>query len=434
MINKKNKSVFLILLISVFIGLVAGFRPSDEGKMDTKPRVIISTDIGGTDDDDFQSMIHFLMYSDRFNTEGLISSPSYGNGKKKDIQDMIDLYAKDCPKLNAHADFPEPDSLRAVCKQGAFGNAPYTGWRSATEGSEWIIQCARKKASQPLWILVWGGLDDVAQALHDAPDIKNKIRVYWIGGPNKKWSVNSYAYIVKNFPDLWFIENNATYRGLFANISPVDEATANQYYDQHIHGSGSMGKRFENYYKGVIKMGDTPSLLYAMESELENPEKESWGGSFSKIDHSTRRIVNRNTTSNDSVPVYSIIEWHFKGPVITFPDDSSCFALEILGQQWPGYYVGKGNYVARYSPKKSETCTYKTTSKIPGFAVQSGQFVVTNHWPGKRSPDDYPLGTTWYSDRQEADLFLGDQQGGRTIYKWRQKFQDDWARRWAWLQ
>ena len=39
-----------------------------------------------------------------------------------------------------------------------------------------------------------------AQALHDAPDIAPKIRVYWIGGPNKKWGVNGYCYIVENFP------------------------------------------------------------------------------------------------------------------------------------------------------------------------------------------------------------------------------------------
>ena len=60
-----------------------------------------------------------------------------------------------------------------------------------------------------------GRLDDIAQALHDAPEIQNKIKVYWIGGPNKKWSANSYAYIVSNFPDLWFIEVNSSYYGFF---------------------------------------------------------------------------------------------------------------------------------------------------------------------------------------------------------------------------
>ena len=45
-----------------------------------KPRILISTDIGGTDPDDNQSLAHLLMYSDRFQIEGLVSSPSYGKG------------------------------------------------------------------------------------------------------------------------------------------------------------------------------------------------------------------------------------------------------------------------------------------------------------------------------------------------------------------
>ena len=40
-----------------------------------KPRVIVSTDIGGGDPDDFQSMVHYLVYADLFDTEGLVSSP-----------------------------------------------------------------------------------------------------------------------------------------------------------------------------------------------------------------------------------------------------------------------------------------------------------------------------------------------------------------------
>ena len=47
-----------------------------------KPRVLISTDIGGTDPDDNQSMAHLLMYNDLFELEGLVSSPSYGSGSK----------------------------------------------------------------------------------------------------------------------------------------------------------------------------------------------------------------------------------------------------------------------------------------------------------------------------------------------------------------
>ena len=68
-----------------------------------KPRILISTDIGGTDPDDNQSMAHFLMYSNLFTTEGLVSSPSYGNGTKQHLLDMIGLYEQDLPKLAKHA-------------------------------------------------------------------------------------------------------------------------------------------------------------------------------------------------------------------------------------------------------------------------------------------------------------------------------------------
>ncbi len=47
-------------------------------------RVIVSTDIGGTDFDDFQSLVHVLLYADGLDLEGLVSSP-YGPGHKEHI-------------------------------------------------------------------------------------------------------------------------------------------------------------------------------------------------------------------------------------------------------------------------------------------------------------------------------------------------------------
>src|SRR5690606_16532063 len=266
-----------------------------------KPRILISTDIGGTDPDDNQSMAHFLMYSDLFETEGLVSSPSYGNGSVSEILRMIDLYEKDLPKLKKHSDsFPSPEYLRSISKQGRLGAAPYRGYTTATEGSDWIIKCARKESEQLLWGFVWGGLDDVAQALHDASDIQGKIKIYWIDGPNKKWSTNSYAYIVENFPNLWFIENNASYRGFIANYKQMDEFNG-KYYDTFISGRGNLGKDFKNYLDGNTKLGDTPSLLYMMDGDPNDPTKESWGGSFVKFTHSPQVIFDRPTTAQDTV-------------------------------------------------------------------------------------------------------------------------------------
>jgi len=428
-----NKLILLACLLACSIVVIA------QKPVAVKPRILISTDIGGTDADDNQSMIHFLMYSNMFNTEGLISSPSYGNGSKQNLFDMISLYEKDLPRLQKHSrDFPSPESLRAICKQGRHGAAPYKGYTTATEGSDWIIRSARKKSSQPLWVLVWGGLDDLAQALHDAPDISNKIKIYWIGGPNKKWSANSYAYIVENFPGLWFIEVNSSYYGFFSNNGMSDSVKTSNYYNQYIRGAGYMGKDFINYYGGNVKMGDTPSLLYLMDGDPNQPLKESWGGSFEKFNHSARMIFNRNTTLEDTVTVCSIVEFHVRGPKINLPPDSSCFTLAVkagIGEQkWAGYYRGEGNYVVRYAPKQSETLSYNITSAIPGFPQQSGQLVVDNLWPGKARKSDYSLGPHWYTDRTDPALYDGKIQGGITVKKWRQEVLQDWAKRWRWLQ
>ena len=432
MLRKKLKivtSLFLagILFLSTFV------QCSNKEMESPRPRILISSDIGGTDPDDFQSMIHLLMYADLFQIEGLVSSP-FGNGRKKDILDMIDLYEKDFSQLTEHSSgFPKPDLLKSICKQGAIPAAPFKGYDTSTEGSDWIIKCARKSSDQPLWVLVWGGLEDLAQALHDEPGIKEKIKVYWIGGPNKKWSINAYSYIAEHHPDLWMIEANATYRGWFMDSESPKNITGEAYYVNYIQGRGAMGKAFKEYYKGNIKMGDTPSLAYVMNGNPENPFGESWGGNFSQIHHSSRTVFNRNTTTADTVVAYATLEWRFKGPATDIEDDSVCFTLEISNQLWPGYYLGDGLYGVRYSSKKPEICTYLTASSIPELDGQTGQFVSIAPWPGKPGSNDYALGATWYSDRPEPELFLGGQQGARTVSKYREEFLLDWANRWNWI-
>ena len=95
-------------------------------------RVLVSTDIGGTDPDDFQSMVHLLVYADVLDIEGLISSP-FDQGRKEDILRVIDCYEKDYANLKTYSDrYPTPDALRAITKQGETERAPYAGVRRST--------------------------------------------------------------------------------------------------------------------------------------------------------------------------------------------------------------------------------------------------------------------------------------------------------------
>ena len=114
----RNISIKLVpILCGIFCLLF--FSACTNGQETLKPRVLVSTDIGGTDPDDNQSMTHLLMYSDLFELEGLVSSPSFGNGSKEEILRMIDLYEKDFSKLSKHIQgLMTPDELRPLCKQG----------------------------------------------------------------------------------------------------------------------------------------------------------------------------------------------------------------------------------------------------------------------------------------------------------------------------
>jgi hypothetical protein len=430
---KKTILITVLCLVTIRIGA--------QNPVAVKPRILISTDIGCSDPDDNQSMIHLMMYSDKFSIEGLVSSPGGGKGRKEEILRMIDLYEKDFPKLVLHQkELVTPDYLRSIAKQGDYGKNTFEGYSTATEGSDWIIQCAKKKSNQPLWILVWGGLKDLAQALHDSPEIQSNIRVYWIGGPNKKGSANSnsYAYIAENFPNLWFIENNASYYGFFTDKKSTDTIKTTNYYDKYIQASGALGKDFKNYYDGNVKMGDSPSLFYMMDGDPNNPMRESWGGSFEKTNYSPHRLYNRVTNLSDTVAFCTVVEFHLKGPKIDKPIGSSCFWLETIYkdkvQKFSGFYLGNGEYALKYTPKQAETFNYKLTSDIPGFPSQEGQLVVTNLWPGKKSPSDYQLGDNWFTDKGDANLYDGKIQGGKTLSKWRSDILLDWAKRWDWLK
>jgi hypothetical protein len=85
--------LWLVTLLSVALFI----QGRCEAQQKTKPRIVVCSDIGGTDPDDFQSMIHLLMYADKFKVKGLISSP-FGNGRKEHFLRMIDLYEKDLQK------------------------------------------------------------------------------------------------------------------------------------------------------------------------------------------------------------------------------------------------------------------------------------------------------------------------------------------------
>ncbi len=88
-----NPRIFLITLLLSLPGAPAGQAavPSGGALAGERFRVIVSTDIGGSDPDDFQSMVHYLVYADLIDTEGLIASPFHAS-RKRNILEVLDAY------------------------------------------------------------------------------------------------------------------------------------------------------------------------------------------------------------------------------------------------------------------------------------------------------------------------------------------------------
>jgi hypothetical protein len=249
-----------------------------------RPNIIVSTDIGGSDPDDYQSLVHLFLYADRFNLLGLISSPPDA-GRKENIEETIAAYAADFEKLKEHsALFPTPEYLLSITKQGAIDSLQTEVPTALSEGASWIIDKAKENAGQPLYILVWGSITDVAQAVHHDPSIKSNLRVYSIGSWNTVQDPKSRDYLFHNHPDLWWIENNTTFRGMYMGGDTTNSMGNLTFVENNIKDHGALGELFWEKKKD-IKMGDTPSVLYFLNGNINDPESESWGGSFIKTDH-----------------------------------------------------------------------------------------------------------------------------------------------------
>lgn len=391
-------------------------------------RVIVSTDIGGSDPDDFQSMVHYLLYSDLFDTEGLISS-AWGTGRAEHIFEVIDQYEKDYPNLKTYSDnYPTPDYLRSITRQGAIDIAPYCGYTQSNPGSELIIECARKEDDRSLYILGWGLLEDVAQALHDAPDIIDKLRVNYIGGPNKKWGPNAYEYILKNFPDLWMIEDNSTYRGWFNGGDMSGDYGNDTFVAKHALDHGALGEYFAKHLGGVIKMGDTPTVTWLLDGNPEVPEQESLGGRFERVYNRPHRTYDRITTLDDVVEIFEVIEFVFHGPVIDTDENKPVFYMVVSNQKFEGFYCGEGVYKVRFMPKSIGDWSYETESQIAELNGRKGQFRSIAEAKETRMDQGQNL-KNWWTDVLEEDAAEGEHKGAKTVNCNRKRYLDSFAER-----
>jgi len=252
-----------------------------------KSRAIITTDLGGTDPDDKQSMVHLLVSSNLIDIEGLISSQVWSTDPDKTgaILEVLNGYEQVYPSLIKHeSGFPTPDYLRSVTMRGQ-SEATMTGVGKGLEsaGSKHIIEVVDRPDTRPVWILAWGGMNTLAQAIYDVKHSRSdkdfrkflsKIRVYDILGQD-----DAGAWIAKLYPEVFYIRNKAVY-----GWQPSDEWIKN-----NIQRHQPFGSHYPN--REWVYEGDSPSFLFLLLNGINDPDHINYGGWGGRFDTEKQKNI-----------------------------------------------------------------------------------------------------------------------------------------------
>ena len=205
--------------------------------LESKPRLVILTDIGG-DPDDQQSLIRLMTYANQFDIEALIASAAGTPGELNDrvtrpdiIRAIVAAYGHVRDNLAVHAEgYPTAEHLLARIQAGNPQRGPSAiGQGRDTQASAWIISVVDKPDPRPVNIAIWGGQTDLAQAAvvgaarieaaGGLNEFLRRIRVYDIGDQD-----GIVEWIWSEFPGMFYVlgqappgrdMRDAVYRGMY---------------------------------------------------------------------------------------------------------------------------------------------------------------------------------------------------------------------------
>ena len=260
---------------------------------DQRARLIVLTDIGN-EPDDAESIVRLLLYSNDIALEGLVASTSrhlpVGTNPPL-IHERIDAYGQVLPNLRAHDPrYPDADYLHSITVSGStvYGMTGVGDGRD-TAASNLIIAAVDKDDPRPVWVAIWGGGADLAQALwtvratrtsEEVARFVAKLRVYSISDQD-----NASVWARARFPELFWVTsvhgftnyNLATWTGISSPYAGSDAAiVSKEWLATHIQAKGPLGALYPT--PAYIMEGDTPSFLSLIPNGLNAPERPDWGG------------------------------------------------------------------------------------------------------------------------------------------------------------
>jgi len=405
------RTYFFLLLFLLICNSLYGIESNDQ-----KHRVIVLTDIEN-EPDDAQSLVRFLTYANMWDIEGLVATTSIWQPNRIAdwrIYEILEAYGEVYDNLIKHEPgYPTYETLINLVKKGGtkYGMNG-VGEGEDSEGSEWIISVLKEPDPRPLWVLLWGGSNTLAQALWkidhtmapaERDRLVSKLRVYAISDQD-----NAAPWIRQQFPDLFYIvspgfqEGNergyrhATWIGISGERwyhfpSGADTTiVSNQWVIDNIHAyGGALGKEYP--FTEYIMEGDTPSFLYLIDNGLgvpERPDYGSWGGRYELYTPHYRKFFHQPETR----PIWTNIE------DMVIVDGVAHISDQATIWRWREAF--QNDFAARiqWAEKSYEDANHPPAAKLAHenvLTVRSGQMVQLDASPSS-DPDGDQLNFHWF--------------------------------------
>jgi hypothetical protein len=288
-----------------------------EKQTSSKSRVVLLTDILN-EPDDSQTLVHFLMYANKMDIEGIIAVSSCHQYKGKndpnplrntvhpnEVRKFVEAYGKVRSNLLLHEKgWPTKESLLSIVGAGpeGFGTRDI-GEGKTTTGSKILANAIKKKSDRPLYVIVNAGANCLAQALIDLrgemsreelDDLLKNVRICDNAGQD-----NAGAWIAHNFPKLHYKRSSQQVYNFMNNEGPVtwdsslyagqgQHAWAKENIQTH---HGPLGDIYPTRMKwkdpttfSTIEGGGSGNFIGFVNLGLYDPEHINWGGWGGRFD------------------------------------------------------------------------------------------------------------------------------------------------------